>query len=145
MSVVVVCRRVPGQGDPRGVWRRLAYGGAAAVAGRGLVPMRNWADAPDRRPVFAKPPAGHNSPTEFYVRVGNSTKALHGNNMLVYQANHWAADGQRCQRAGARSMVSSRPSATAAFCRVVSVALVPPASRRATAAWLVDIRTASSR
>ena len=41
-------------------------------------------------------------------------------------------------------MVSSRPSAAAAFCGVVSVALVPPASRRATAAWLVDIRTASS-
>ena len=37
--------------------------------------------------------SGHNSPTAFYVRVGNSTKALHGNDMLEYQANHWAADG----------------------------------------------------
>ena len=47
--------------------------------------------APYRRPVFAKPPAGHDSPTEFYVRVGNSTKPLHGNDMLEYQANHWLA------------------------------------------------------
>ena len=45
--------------------------------------------APYRRPVFAKPPAGHDSLTEFYVRVGNSTKPLHGNDMLEYQANHW--------------------------------------------------------
>ena len=45
--------------------------------------------APYRRPVFAKPSAGHDSLTEFYVRVGNSTKPLHGNDMLEYQANHW--------------------------------------------------------
>ena len=45
--------------------------------------------APYRRPVFAKPSAAHDSPTEFYVRVGNSTKPLHGNDMLEYQGNHW--------------------------------------------------------
>ena len=43
---------------------------------------------------------------------------------------------------GVSSMVSSRRSAVANFCRVVSVALIPPFSRRATAAWPVDIRRA---
>ena len=42
-----------------------------------------------RKPVFAKPPSGHEGPTEFFVRVGNSTKVLHGNDMLEYQTNHW--------------------------------------------------------
>jgi hypothetical protein len=42
-----------------------------------------------RKPVFAKPPAGRGGPTEFYVRVGNSTKVLVGNDMLEYQTNHW--------------------------------------------------------
>ena len=44
---------------------------------------------PYRRPVFAKLPGSSESPKEFYVRVGNSTKALYGNDMLEYQASHW--------------------------------------------------------
>ena len=53
--------------------------------------------------------------------------------------------GRWRQFAGARLTVIVMASAAAALCRVVSVALVPPASRRATAAWLVDMRAASSR
>ncbi len=41
------------------------------------------------RPVFAKPHEGGTSPTEFWVRTGNATKQLHGDDMLDYQANHW--------------------------------------------------------
>ena len=44
---------------------------------------------PYRRPVFAKLPGGSESHQEFYVPVGNSTKALYGNDMLEYQASHW--------------------------------------------------------
>ena len=43
------------------------------------------------RPVFAKPTDGGTSPTEFWVRTGNATKRLHGDDMLKYQANHWSA------------------------------------------------------
>ena len=39
--------------------------------------------------VFAKPHEGSTSPTEFWVRTGNATKQLHGDDMLEYQANHW--------------------------------------------------------
>jgi hypothetical protein len=42
-------------------------------------------------------------------------------------------------------MLSSNPRAAATRCRVVSVAPTPPASTRATAAWLVPIRTGKSR
>ena len=41
------------------------------------------------KPVFAKPHEGGTSPTEFWVRTGNATKQLHGDDMLEYQANHW--------------------------------------------------------
>ena len=40
------------------------------------------------KPVFAKPP-GHSIAAEFWVRVGNATKQLHGDDMLTYQADRW--------------------------------------------------------
>src|SRR3954447_15659619 len=49
------------------------------------------------------------------------------------------------QLAAVSSTVTLRSSAAASFCRVVRVAPTPPASRRATAAWLVPMRLASSR
>ena len=42
------------------------------------------------KPVFAKPPKG--SPTnagEFWVRTGNATKQLHGDDLLDYKSQHW--------------------------------------------------------
>ncbi len=45
--------------------------------------------APSGKPVFAKSRNGGNSPTEFWVRVGNATKQLHGDDMLEYQSSHW--------------------------------------------------------
>ena len=42
------------------------------------------------KPVFAKPPKG--SPTsagEFWVRTGNATKQLHGDDLLDYKTEHW--------------------------------------------------------
>ena len=41
------------------------------------------------RPVFSKPHAGKSEPTEFWVRVGNATKQLHGNDLVDYQADRW--------------------------------------------------------
>ena len=41
------------------------------------------------KPVFAKPHEGGSNPTEFWVRTGNATKQLHGDDMLEYQTNHW--------------------------------------------------------
>ena len=43
------------------------------------------------KPVFAKPHEGGTSLTEFWVRTGNATKQLHGDDMLDYQDNHWGA------------------------------------------------------
>ena len=40
------------------------------------------------KPVFAKPLTG-GTPTEFWVRVGNATKQMHGEDMIEYQSNHW--------------------------------------------------------
>ena len=45
--------------------------------------------APSGKPVFAKPREGGHDPTEFWVRVGNATKQLHGDDMLEYQSKHW--------------------------------------------------------
>ncbi|WP_419554578.1 GmrSD restriction endonuclease domain-containing protein [Candidatus Poriferisodalis sp.] len=42
------------------------------------------------KPVFARPRDGGPAPTEFWVRVGNATKQLHGEDMLEYQSGHWA-------------------------------------------------------
>ena len=40
------------------------------------------------KPVFAKPHEGSDH-SEFWVRTGNATNQLHGDNMLEYQTNHW--------------------------------------------------------
>ena len=40
------------------------------------------------KPVFAKSP-GDGVAAEFWVRVGNATKQLHGEDMVTYQAEHW--------------------------------------------------------
>lgn len=41
------------------------------------------------KPVFAKPLDGGQGPSEFWVRIGNLTKQLHGDDMVEYQATHW--------------------------------------------------------
>ncbi|MFJ3533760.1 MULTISPECIES: DUF262 domain-containing protein [unclassified Streptomyces] len=41
------------------------------------------------KPVFAKPAKGGNGATDFWVRVGNATKQLHGDDLLRYQEEHW--------------------------------------------------------
>jgi len=45
--------------------------------------------AASARPVFVKPLDGK-EPTEFWVRVGNSTRQLVGSDMAQYQEDHWA-------------------------------------------------------
>jgi predicted HTH transcriptional regulator len=44
--------------------------------------------APSARPVFARPAKG-GEPSEFWVRVGNATKQLHGDDLVKYQEEHW--------------------------------------------------------
>lgn len=39
--------------------------------------------------VFARPYEGGQGPTEFWVRIGNATKQLHGDDMVEYCDNHW--------------------------------------------------------
>ncbi len=41
------------------------------------------------KPVFSKPHEGGQGPTEFWVRIGNATKQLHGDDMVEYQSSHW--------------------------------------------------------
>jgi hypothetical protein len=41
------------------------------------------------RPVFAKPAKGGADATEFWVRVGNATRQLHGDDLMRYQEEHW--------------------------------------------------------
>lgn len=41
------------------------------------------------RPVFAKPVDGGQGPSEFWVRIGNASRQLHGDDMMEYQAQHW--------------------------------------------------------
>ncbi len=41
------------------------------------------------KPVFSRPHEGGSVPTEFWVRIGNATKQLHGDDMMDYQSNHW--------------------------------------------------------
>lgn len=40
------------------------------------------------KPVFAKPLDGQHT-SEFWVRIGNLTKQLHGDDMVTYQDGHW--------------------------------------------------------
>ena len=42
------------------------------------------------RPAFAKPVEGNSSASEFWVRIGNATKQLHGDDMVQYQSDHWS-------------------------------------------------------
>ena len=44
--------------------------------------------AASARPVFARAATG-GEPSEFWVRVGNATKQLHGDDMMKYRADHW--------------------------------------------------------
>jgi hypothetical protein len=39
--------------------------------------------------VFSKPLEGSQPPSEFWVRIGNATKQLHGDDMVEYQEVHW--------------------------------------------------------
>ena len=41
------------------------------------------------RPVFAKSMDGQGQAAEFWVRIGNATRQLHGEEMVAYQADHW--------------------------------------------------------
>ena len=40
------------------------------------------------KPVFAKAPS-ESVATEFWVRVGNATKQMHGEDMMAYRSDHW--------------------------------------------------------
>ncbi|MDQ3525846.1 MAG: DUF262 domain-containing protein [Chloroflexota bacterium] len=44
--------------------------------------------APAAKAVFAKPDGGP-KPSEFWVRVGNQTKQLHGDELVEYSDDHW--------------------------------------------------------
>jgi predicted HTH transcriptional regulator len=41
------------------------------------------------RPAFAKAVDGGQGPSEFWVRIGNASRQLHGDEMIEYQAQHW--------------------------------------------------------
>ncbi|MCO1597426.1 DUF262 domain-containing protein [Micromonospora sp. RHAY321] len=41
------------------------------------------------RPIFAKPAKGGADASDFWVRVGNATKQLHGDDLIKYQEEHW--------------------------------------------------------
>jgi hypothetical protein len=46
--------------------------------------------AASAKPVFAKPAkSSDGSGSEFWVRVGNATKQLHGDAVIDYQQQHW--------------------------------------------------------
>lgn len=45
--------------------------------------------APAAKEVFAKPAEGGAKPSEFWVRVGNQTKQLHGDELVEYSKEHW--------------------------------------------------------
>lgn len=45
--------------------------------------------APAGKPVFAKMPDTSGSPTEFWVRIGNATNQLHGDDVISYCGEHW--------------------------------------------------------
>jgi len=40
-------------------------------------------------PVFARPFQNGSGPSEFWVRNGNKTEQLHGDDMMTYRENHW--------------------------------------------------------
>jgi hypothetical protein len=45
--------------------------------------------SPSGKPAFSRPVDGQ-AATEFWVRVGNQTKQLHGDDMVDYQDSHWS-------------------------------------------------------
>ena len=45
--------------------------------------------SPAAKQVFAKTPDGSGKPSEFWVRVGNQTKQLHGEELVSYADDHW--------------------------------------------------------
>ncbi|MGE0490530.1 MAG: DUF262 domain-containing protein [Vulcanimicrobiota bacterium] len=47
--------------------------------------------APSARPVFSRALEGGKQPSEFWVRIGNATKQLHGEEMVQYQKDRWEA------------------------------------------------------
>jgi len=57
-----------------------------SVAGRRICAVTVAASA---KPVFAKAPKGSPGGSEFWVRIGNATKQLHGEDMVDYQQQHW--------------------------------------------------------
>jgi len=40
------------------------------------------------KPTFAKPFEGGQGASDFWVRIGNATKQLHGDDMIDYQSDH---------------------------------------------------------
>lgn len=44
--------------------------------------------APSGKPVFARAESG-GSHSEFWVRIGNATKQLHGGDLIDYRDSHW--------------------------------------------------------
>lgn len=44
---------------------------------------------PSAKPIFAKTADGGAKPSEFWVRVGNQTKQLHGDELVEYSEEHW--------------------------------------------------------
>ena len=61
------------------------------------------------RPVFAKPLSGGSTASEFWVRVGNATKQMHGPDMVDYQAMRWGA-GESWRPLGVEANVETRQS-----------------------------------
>jgi hypothetical protein len=41
------------------------------------------------KPAFATSLGSSQGPSEFWVRIGNATKQLHGDDMVQYQSDHW--------------------------------------------------------
>jgi hypothetical protein len=57
---------------------------------RDLKQVCKVAVAASGKPVFARPGKGSGSQAvEFWVRIGNATKQLHGDDMVDYQRDHW--------------------------------------------------------
>lgn len=46
--------------------------------------------AASAKPVFARSGVERSEPSEFWVRVGNATKQLHGDDMMAYRSTRWS-------------------------------------------------------
>ncbi len=59
-----------------------------AIDGKDVCVVRASASG---KPVFAKPVKGQGGgdTSEFWVRIGNQTRQLHGDDMVQYQSEHW--------------------------------------------------------